>query len=156
MTEKERRQPQLVCIRVTIFQDLSKLTQDNGSSSLYPSSHSKCPFVFILVSPCQQTIENLSSHLHSSVGFWMPPPQRNFSKLQDMVKAQLLNKQTCTFNEQYIPFISFIVGSKNRVKHCEHCCLPALCVVYLDECFSVLLDSWERRLMGQFWWSHAC
>lgn len=28
--EQERRRTQLVCIRVTIFQDLSKLTQDNG------------------------------------------------------------------------------------------------------------------------------
>lgn len=54
MAERERRRTQLVCIRVTIFQDLSKLTQDNGSSSLYPSSHSvsKCPFVFILVFSC--------------------------------------------------------------------------------------------------------
>lgn len=52
MAEQERRRVQLICIRVTIFQDLSKLTQDNGSSSSYPSSHSvsKRPFVFILVS----------------------------------------------------------------------------------------------------------
>ncbi len=119
MAEQERGRVQLVCIRVTIFQDLSKLTQDNGSSSLYPSSHSvsKRPFVFILVSFFLADYRNLE--LIPTFLRWF----LNATTTKELLETTRLGKspiteytETCTFNEQYNTFLlfSFIVGPQSK------------------------------------------